>query len=566
MAQMFPNQVQWDLPKQIAEKKVYDAFRLLPDPYIVFHSVQWQFLDNDGRPQDGEADFVIAHPDHGVLVIEVKGGQRISFDDTSGKWFSMDGAGNTHGIKDPVRQAMRSKYNLKKQLAVSLNTAESAIPIGHAVAFPAAFKVSGVPLRADLSPDIILDNGDLADPALWLDQVWSFYRGYNPKAHPQPPRGLINALRNIIGRSFEFHPAIWGQFVDENNEMIRLTQEQYDVLEALQMHNRALIWGCAGSGKTLIAAEKAIRLARQGLSVLLTCFNKGLASFLKERLSTQPDFHQLPLTIVGFHDLCVQLAVEAGIPLVQTNDQSYFSEVLPMALMEAAEKLHVQYDALIVDEGQDFQDDWWATLQSLLRYPDESILYIFYDEQQRIYPDTGKFPITGPPYLLTRNCRNTRLIHRQMLKFYTGSQKLTAQGPQGRPVQIVHFDPATGVHPTLASVLKDITGQGNVPHDQIVVLTPSRQHTQLWDSPLPGNITLGTAWPPLTNQIYSTTIHAFKGLEASVIILVDLDRWQTGIGRAPIESVLYVACSRARNHLAVLLPTVASSSITRHFK
>ena len=59
-----------------AERLLYEAFlEQLDDEYVVFHSVDWVLADRRGRPEQGEADFVVAHPEDGVLVIEVKGGE-----------------------------------------------------------------------------------------------------------------------------------------------------------------------------------------------------------------------------------------------------------------------------------------------------------------------------------------------------------------------------------------------------------------------------------------------------------------------------------------------------------
>ena len=51
-----------------AERQLYEGFlEQLDDPYVVFHSVDWVLADRGGRPEQGEADFVIAHPERGVL-------------------------------------------------------------------------------------------------------------------------------------------------------------------------------------------------------------------------------------------------------------------------------------------------------------------------------------------------------------------------------------------------------------------------------------------------------------------------------------------------------------------
>jgi len=71
-----------------------------------------------------------------------------------------------------------------------------------------------------------------------------------------------------------------------------------------------------------------------------------------------------------------------------------------------------------VDEGQDFEEEWWAALTSLLADPDDSILYIFYDDNQRLYKRDAAFPITSDPFHLTRNCRNTKQIHESVMMFH----------------------------------------------------------------------------------------------------------------------------------------------------
>ena len=104
MARMFPSQLD-PATKSHAERIMYNAFRdQLDNTYVVFHNVAWLSLDRRKHPQDGEADFVLAHPDFGVLVLEVKGGI-INRDLGSKQWSSTDKAGNAHPIKNPIEQA-----------------------------------------------------------------------------------------------------------------------------------------------------------------------------------------------------------------------------------------------------------------------------------------------------------------------------------------------------------------------------------------------------------------------------------------------------------------------------
>ena len=57
-----------------------------------------------------------------------------------------------------------------------------------------------------------------------------------------------------------------------------------------------------------------------------------------------------------------------------------------------------RYDALIVDEAQDFHPDWWVPLQLLLEDPDEGSLYVFYDDNQRIFAVPKEARISAEPF------------------------------------------------------------------------------------------------------------------------------------------------------------------------
>ncbi|RMD63387.1 NERD domain-containing protein, partial [Candidatus Parcubacteria bacterium] len=73
MARMIPNQPHPDTRSQ-AELRLFEAWkRQLPDDYVVFHSVWWQIRDTQSGARDGETDFLLAHPDFGILIVEVKG-------------------------------------------------------------------------------------------------------------------------------------------------------------------------------------------------------------------------------------------------------------------------------------------------------------------------------------------------------------------------------------------------------------------------------------------------------------------------------------------------------------
>src|SRR6185369_10584865 len=111
VAQMFPERPRAGAPA--SERRVHEQLaRALDDRFIVFHSLAWH---GRGRKPDGEVDFLIAHPDLGMLVLEVKGGG-IAFDPVRGKWTSQDRDGTVHEVSDPWNQALDARGFLRDQL------------------------------------------------------------------------------------------------------------------------------------------------------------------------------------------------------------------------------------------------------------------------------------------------------------------------------------------------------------------------------------------------------------------------------------------------------------------
>lgn len=102
------------LPDEVdskAERRLFERLRAdTSDEIVAFHSVAWLIPGSAGKPKQGEADFVLAHPDFGAVVLEVKGGG-IRFDAADGKWFS-SGKGAKRGsrIPSPRRGATRSCF------------------------------------------------------------------------------------------------------------------------------------------------------------------------------------------------------------------------------------------------------------------------------------------------------------------------------------------------------------------------------------------------------------------------------------------------------------------------
>lgn len=84
------------------------------------------------------------------------------------------------------------------------------------------------------------------------------------------------------------------------------------------------------------------------------------------------------------------MSAEAGLTLSQKQDEALFRDVLANALVEAVDrKLTLRFDTIIVDEGQDFRDSWLDALKLTLCDLEAGRLYVFYDDNQRLYSFGG---------------------------------------------------------------------------------------------------------------------------------------------------------------------------------
>lgn len=251
--------------------------RQLGPDYVVLHSVTW-LARNGRRARDGEADFIIAHPKLGVLVIEVKGGG-IGRDGSVDRWWSIDRHGDRHQIRSPFDQARSTMYALRDKVRDAPTTRPFTYPIARAVALPDILLD-----RTDLGPDIdramVIDSHDLSDLGRAIARAWTISDG------PRPGKAGIDALVELLRPSYELRRSgLFGEIARERQEFIQLTEQQKQVLSAIGGFRRAAIEGTAGSGKTMLAIEKARRLAAEGFRVLFTCYNKALADWVSDVLT-----------------------------------------------------------------------------------------------------------------------------------------------------------------------------------------------------------------------------------------------------------------------------------------
>jgi hypothetical protein len=535
-----------------AERRLYEGFlEQLNESFVVYHSVDW-VLWRAGRPEQGEADFVLTHPVHGVLVLETKGGA-ISYDPRSRVWTQSGNTGSHRLGEDPFHQARDEMYSLIEILKAQPGWEKWMPSYGYGVAFPDGAYSSDAHPGAPATLAIDRDDLDrLAERADELMRSW---------ARPGRAFGAegMDAVARALGLRVEIRTPLKLQFGEEDRRIIELTGDQAYARAVVLHRHRAAVTGPAGSGKTILATEVARHEAESGKRTLLTCFNRRLGEHLQASTEGTPNLH-----VAHFHALCTELAREANIPLNEPEgpeDRRWFEHTLPGALEEAARALGPRFDAIVVDEAQDFRSWWWPALLATHVDPDHGTLYLFADDSQNLYGG-DELPVSPeeiePP--LPNNLRNTRAIHEFVSVFFDAGSAGpgTSKGPPGREVEVLEYDNEAELDRLLEVVLTNLTEQERIPLEDIVVLSPGgRDKSRLWARRAFGPFRLSDHVEAET--VLWSSVHAFKGLERPVVILAEI-----GDGhQEDVASYLRAGATRARNHLIVLASGEAARDIRR---
>jgi hypothetical protein len=543
MAVMFPREIPqsvFDDPLRDAEARTYRSLRdSLSDEYRVFYSVAWLAGPGKTRTGDGEADFVVVHPSKGIMVLEVKGGA-ISRDGPTGNWFSRDRHDQYHTIKDPVLQARNNKYAILDKLKDVPGLGSVFFRLAHGALFPHC-QPTTVELGTDAPPQIFGFASHMTDLGPRVESIYDFWNRQDERTFDPLTDNEIKRIEDTLATTFELNYSLAAVVEDEEAEIISLTEEQYNLLGYLSNVRRAVVTGGAGTGKTMLAMEKARRLADEGFRVLFTCYNRPLADHLSKMVSSTEN-----LEVLTYHQLCRQFAQDAGVKIEGRASSPEFFENLGGSLIESLDGVEKRFDAIIVDEGQDFEPAWWDALQFALSDPTDGVLYAFADPNQAIYGEQTWVGAGLTEFPLTNNVRNTRSIHASVLPYYEGPP-FTSLGPAGQPINKLVAEDGHQVVRAVSRLLHlYITGESMKPEDIVILSGAGQGRGCLRPGDQVGNYELSAPSETEPGTIGLETVRRFKGLERRVVILVDIEQVTDS------RELSYVALTRARSLLAVV--------------
>lgn len=524
-ARLIPEQPEYE---GAAERVFVEALReQLPDDAVIL--ANQRFTDRRG---DLEADVLVLWPGFGVGVVEVKGGHvRLA----EGKWQQHWRSASTGWrFIDPVNQARRCKYALRTWLDRHERWSRGNVRTVHLVALP------GVDLDATFAaPDaprwLVMDRSETPYAASRIEAALRQVEG-----QPSPPTHAdIEALVDCLVGAAISQKDVLARLHEREDICEALSRDQGRVLDLLGSQSRVEIRGGAGSGKTWLAVEKARRLAKDGQRVALMCYSRGLAEYLKRRVEILPPA-QRPSYVGTFHGLGTGWGVLPG----SDDDSAYWEHTLPEMMVSLAgeQPLTERFDAVVVDEAQDFAETWWPAVLAALRAPDTGSLYVFSDEKQRVFARQGRPPVALTLIDLNENMRNTKQIAGTFSSLAPALMKV--RGGDGDPVQFLQCAPTDAIDAADGAVERLM--DEDWPAESIALLTTYNRHPVQVEQQAEGQ---EAYWAQFWEKDWPFYGHVlgFKGLERPAIVLA-VNGFRD---RARAQEMLYVGLSRARDLLVV---------------
>ena len=533
MARMYPSVVQ-DFHNSQGEKLVYEALSTLNNDYTVFYSYRWLGTSQQYR-SEGEADFLVLHPRKGILSIEVKAGG-ISFRD--GQWIQTNRLTGEEKVIDPLGQAAESQHRVHNLLRGKFGTRFRDYMIGRAVWFTSAHFSSSVPLPPEVTSDILLDESALDYPEKALDMAFEFWQD-NMNKRQELNQGEFKEIVKFLMPKFEIVESISSYAREEKESYIQMTSRQGAVLHFLQEQPMAAIHGPAGTGKTLLAVQKAKMLAEQGKKVLYLCFNEFLFNHLRNS-----DYDHEHITFHNVRTLAEELMEDTSMDI---------NEVIPAFEEFFAKEYDDErwpYPNIVVDEGQDVSDQILEHLAFLAEVND-GIFYVFYDRNQYIMQRNKPEWIDKNAecrLVLYKNCRNTAEIGRLAGEIIGLKLNSYVNEVHGLEPRTDYYEDEKQLAGIADKYVREMREQGIGTDDFVILTVDSVKKSSLNAGKLGG---LPVSEHRVKDTVWFTSVRKFKGLEAKAVLLIDAKK--SKMKDQLQQRIMYVGCSRANTYLQLAI-------------
>ncbi|ENX33405.1 MULTISPECIES: nuclease-related domain-containing DEAD/DEAH box helicase [Acinetobacter] len=522
----------------------------------------------------GEIDFLVIIPKLGMIAIEIKAHREIRIED--GIWFL--GRSDQSGSRNPFVQLKDTMFSLQKYISNN-NVLLKEIPIFPLVIFThcevtlesvevdRTSYASSKEFRSGQLSELLKKKISLAREELLKKNSAQWLR-YNPD---RPDEKDISNLIKLLRPNLELSHQVANHSETIEKELLKFTAEQFDALDSLADHSCVLFSGPAGTGKTFIAIESAIRAAKEGSKVLFICMNKLLSEHLKKQLNGYAN-----ITVSTLHALLKSYDPKTS-PSIEDQYNYWNNELPQLAYSNIINKSEDgSYDLLIIDEAQDIIGNnlWLDCLDLLL---DKGLTYgkwhIFGDfvyqsiysknvSESELIDNLRKRNPSFINYKLYKNCRNTESSSRRSLnllamdspyKSYLRSQSSILDS------QYYMYSNDSEQLKKLNEILKTCLKEGFNYSDIVILSKVAESKSLAHKNKELLNAKVYTLDP---DGLSYTSIHKFKGLEAPVIILIDFDE----IESEEAQKMMFTGATRATDSVHFLFHKKIEKTFQTRFK
>ncbi|PYN83271.1 MAG: hypothetical protein DMD87_30320 [Candidatus Rokuibacteriota bacterium] len=549
------------------ERKVFAALREhLPEDYLVYYDI---------RVGDRYPDFTVIGPDLGVVVLEVKDWRLKSIVGARADKVVIRTHDGEHALRSPVPQAREYTFKIVDFLKrrPQLRDGErlccgwgfgAILPMlgTDDIQTPSLF---GPSLEETLGAGLVLTADDLASERL-LPRL----RALIPERGPHAPRlspAQVDEIRAVL------YPEIRVGWAHDDAQVLEVMDREQECLAKSLGDGHRLVRGVAGSGKTIVLMCRArhLRELHPDWRILVLCFNRVLAEHLSRTIGADDR-----LQMLTFHAWCSRELRRANVPMPPAPERGQawheYWEQVPTLLLDAyatGKALAGTYQAILVDEGQDFANDWYRVILKALD-PATNSLFIALDSSQNIYQRKISWrelgvEVVGRSRVLRVNYRNTRPIlnaayrmirdldsrsnmAREQSDDYVTPDRALRDGPQPQ----VHRHASLAVARRLARAWIQKRLNRGVAPDNILVLGLSRPTMESLTAWLKeeGISACFLLTDQLPGAVRLSTIHSAKGLDAAYVLLFGAHELG-GRGDEEARRLLYIGMTRAREELCV---------------
>lgn len=503
--------------------------------------------------RDREIDFLVLHPELGIVLVEVKGGKLVN---RGGVWHR-DNKGTLQPLKEPPgEQLNQQQYLLLKYLQAKGGFVPALTRV---LALPHMDWPADQDMGTDLPSCRILDRTRLEDPLINLRRAvaghddWNAFRQEERAKRHRISEATLEGLIRALEPALLPPPSLAELIREEGEHQDREAQALLTHLSGNFALGRFHVLGAPGSGKSFIARQTARIWTAEGRKVLYLAFNKALTHASQVALEDLSD--RGCVDVSTYHDLLYNLLYDLD-RLPEMKDTSrFFNTDLPEGFQAALPDIQTRWDAIVVDEAQDLAPEWITPLLQLLRHPDQDPVLLVEDPAQSLFRE-GRHTL-GQTWRIELNLRQHPALRRAAWEAFPGCGWTKPPAAEDDPgvLQCRKSSPESWKQ-DLAAVLTELHGEG-LRSDQVMILAPHRPESLgLEDGeqlgPWPLN-TLKDWWEgERSGHVRFGTIQAFKGLEADVVVYL-----APAYRHDKAERLRYTALTRARRRAYVLERTLA---------